>query len=187
LSNYSEKMIEVMNEDNLQTNSIAISSKCCNNDKHVIFWDFDCKKDFKTLSKIEKVLNSTSDVFKLDKIFIFESRGGYNAICLNMLPFEDVYNIKNKTMHDDQKHNDFGYDRLFWRWRIGNDKKLISSINHPFKKYTCSYAHMLFLNKQYHTDITSDYTYDDEKMVLIAGYWSWKEACNDKLERNKML
>lgn len=174
----SELAIEVMNEEREKINAYAISS-LCEDGKHVIIWDFDCKPSPSNLSKIELCLNNVSFYNHLDKIIILQSRNGYNAICLNKLPFDKVYNIKAETKFDDKKHNEFGYKRLNWRLRIGNDKKIVSRISNVFKRYPSSNAHRLFLNNIYNANIIIDNTYDLTKLCLIAGYWCWKEECNN--------
>jgi len=172
-----ELLITVKEEKQENINAYAISS-LCEDGKHVIIWDFDCKPSSSNLAKVEDVLIDISFYNLLDKIIILQSRNGYNAICLNKLPFEKVFNIKQKTKYDDKKHNEFGYERQNWRLRIGKDKRVVSRIDNNYKKFPCSNSHRLFLNNIYNANIYFDYTYDLSKICLVAGYWCWKEECN---------
>lgn len=171
-------MINVVNTKTIPPNVVAVSS-LCEDGNHILIWDFDYKHNPTTLRKIENILSDVLIRYDLSNVFILESRNGYNAISLNKLSFEKVFNIKLNTKLDDEKHNLFGYDQGHWRIRYGTDKKVVSTLRNISSKYSNSNAHRIFMNKMLNCSIKQDYTFDDHKNVLMVGYWSWKEECEN--------
>jgi hypothetical protein len=162
-------------EEHRKPNVYAISS-LCENGQHVLIWDFDVGHEPKNIHKIENSLKNIQRNFLLSAIFLFESRNGYNAVCLDKLDKHEVGNIKNLTPYDDKKHLEHGL--LYgWKLRIGSDKHLISLIDtDKFSKYTKSNAHRLALKNMFFTDIKKDTFFDDNTQLCLYSYWDWKIA-----------
>jgi len=173
-----QQTIKVLNEEELKANVCALSS-LCEDGKHILFWDFDSKSE-KYLYKIESSLKSIAEIYHLTDIYIFETRNGFNAICLNKLDFNLIYTIKNATSFDDKKHLWHGLNSGAWKIRIGNDKKYVSFVNNPNKVHKSSNAHRLFLNKMFKTNIKKDKSFDNSEKFLVESYWCWKETYHEK-------
>lgn len=160
-------------EESRKPNVYAISS-LCEDGKHIIIWDFDVNVESKNLCKIENSLKNIQRMFLLSKIYILESRCGYNAICLDKLDKNEVANIKNLTSFDDKKHLEQGiiYN---WKLRIGKDKKYVSYVDtEKFSKYTRSNAHRVTLNKMFGMDVDTNKFFDDSRGICLYSYWDWK-------------
>lgn len=160
-------------EEHRKPNVYAISS-LCRDGNHILIWDFDILKQPKNLYKIEFSLGNVQRIFLLSKIYIFESRNGYNAVCLDKLNKNEVGNIKNLTAFDDKKHLEQGI--LYnWKLRIGTDKKFVSSVEvENFKHHTKSNAHRIALNNMFNMDIDNDVYFDDSMDICLYSYWDWK-------------
>lgn len=160
-------------EERRKPNVYAISS-LCEDGKHVIFWDFDVQKNPKTFYKIENSLKAIQRQFLLSKIYLLDSRCGYNAICLDKLDKNTVGNIKNLTPYDDRRHLEQGLT-YNWKMRIGPDKKLITNIDVAgFSNFVRSNAHRIALERIYNIKI--DYTryFDESRNICLYSYWDWK-------------
>lgn len=168
-----EKYEFIVLDERRKPNVYAISS-LCEDGSNVIFWDFDVIKQPKTQYKIESSLKNIQRQFLLSKIYLFESRNGYNAVCLDKLDKNTVGNIKNLTPYDDKKHLEQGL--LYnWKLRIGTDKKYISYIDvEKFSNYVMSNSHRLALNKMFGTKIEYSRFFDDSKKLCLYSYWDWK-------------
>jgi len=175
-----QQTIKVLNEEELKANVCAVSS-LCEDGKHIIIWDFDGEiKNESYLYKIENSLKSIANVFDLTDIYIFSSRNGFNAVCLNKLDFNLIYSIKDATAFDDRKHLEHGLISSAWKLRIGEDKKYISFINNPNKVHISSNAHRIFFNKLFKMNIKKDKSFDNSKNFLVESYWCWKETYHAK-------
>lgn len=164
-------------EEHRNPNVYAMSS-LCEDGNHVIFWDFDINKEPKNLNRIENILKGVQRIFIISRIYIFESRIGYNAVCLDKLDKSTVANIKDLTPCDDKKHLQQGL--LYnWKLRIGKDKKFVSGVDVAgFKNYTQSNSHRLALNNFFGTNIEFNRYFDDSRNMCFYSYWDWKEAYN---------
>jgi hypothetical protein len=162
-------------DEHRKPNVYAISS-LCEDGSHIIIWDFDIKKEPKNLCKIENSLKSVQRTFLLSKIYIFESRFGYNAICLDKLQKNEVANIKNMTSFDDKKHLEQGI--LYnWKLRIGPDKKYVSYVDvERFKKHTMSNSHRIALKILFGLQVDNDAYFDQNLKLCLYSYWDWKIA-----------
>jgi len=160
-------------EEHRKPNVYAISS-LCEDGNHIIIWDFDINKQPKNLYKLENSLKNVQRNFLLSTIYIFESRNGYNAVCLDKLDKNSVGNIKNLTSFDDKKHLEQGI--LYnWKLRIGSDKKCISIVDtEHFSHYTRSNAHRISLNKMFGMNIEYNNIFDDSRNICLYSYWDWK-------------
>lgn len=169
--------MEVLDEKKLVPNTVAITS-LCHNGKHVIFWDFDVDKEPKNLAKIESSLTNIAMLYKLGKIYILETRNGYNAICLDKIDFKKVFNIKNDTAFDDRKHLEGGFVGNSWKIKVPKDeniKKYISFVDVNYKLFSRSNAHRIALNNFFGTNIKKDSIFDDNTNITISAYWCWKQ------------
>ena len=90
--------------------------------------------------------------------------------------FDEVYKIKLNTTSDDRKHLQHGFNANNWKFRIGDDKKLISFIKNPYKVYSKSNAHRLALNHFFDTSIQKDSSFDNSENIKLDAYWCWKET-----------
>jgi hypothetical protein len=169
-------VMKVIDEKEKLPNVFAISS-ICENGKHVIFFDFDLSIDkIYYEKKIVASLITTQQQFKLSTLYLFSTRNGFNAVCLDMLNKQEVYNIKNSTKYDDKKHLSNGL-MFGWKLRIGKDKKYISSISNTYDdvKYHKSNAHRIMLNNFFNCNIIKDSTFDNNIGLCLYSYWDWKE------------
>jgi hypothetical protein len=160
-------------EEDRKPNVYAISS-ICEDGTHIIIWDFDFDKKPKSLFRLENSLKNIQRNFLLSSIYLFESRCGYNAVCLDKIDKHTVTNIKNLTFGDDRKHLEQGI--LYnWKLRIGSDKKLIEIIDtEHFTKFTRSNAHRIALNNLFNTEIQHNTFFDDNRNICLYSYWDWK-------------
>ena len=166
-------------DEQRKPNVYAISS-ICEDGTHIVIWDFDFNKNMKSLFKLENSLKNIQRNFLLSPIYLFESRCGYNAVCLDKLDKHTVTNIKNLTFGDDRKHLEQGI--LYnWKLRIGSDKRLIEifDIDH-FSKFTRSNAHRIALNNLFGTDIPHNTFFDDSRNICLYSYWDWKVYSQNK-------
>lgn len=159
-------------EENRKPNVYAISS-LCEDGKHVIFWDFDVEKNPKTIYRIENSIKVIQRQFLLSKIYILESRCGYNAICLDKLDKNTVGNIKNLTTYDDRRHLEQGLT-YNWKLRIGGDKKHISTTDLGFTGFVRSNAHRLALDRMFNIKIGYTRFFDESRKICLYSYWDWK-------------
>lgn len=170
-----DKQITVMDEKKLYPNVMAISS-LCENGKHVVFWDIDLKPSPPHMAKTSDVLRSVQQHFHLSTIYIFLSRNGYNAVCLDMLPGNTVYGIKNETLIDDNEHLKHGVISNSWKLRIGSDKKIIDILSSVEHKYLHSNAHRIALNRFFNCNIKRTDAFDTNRNIKLEAYWCWKET-----------
>lgn len=174
-----DKTLEVIDEKQLQPNVVAIST-LCEGGKNVLLWDFDIKNKDNGFNKVQEALISISQLYHLSKIYIIETRNGFNAICLDKFPLEKAYQIKKETAFDDKKHQESGLYHKDWRMRIGNDKKYIGGvITNSRNFHSKSNAHRIFLIKEFDLNITKDDAFDNSMSCLFSHYWCWKETYHE--------
>ena len=146
--------------------NICISSYC-GNGEHIIIWDFDQIEMYDILKALSKI----QDFHGLGSIYIFKSVWGYNALCLDKIFVEEVYNIKYYTRWADYWHTKIGYEQGNWSFKINSDKYffkiLLPTKNH--KDRVQSNAHKIFLQKYF--DINSfEGKFDNSNDVIIESY-----------------
>lgn len=160
-------------------------SKCVDG-KHVLLLDYDDEKP----EHIMMDLQGLQKQFKLHEIYLFKSRNGYNAICLDKFDLSDAFTIKMHSAYSDPKHNRIGFERGNWVLRIGEDKLYVTSVtqyinrdldyysNSPLiigrssiKRYKMSNAHRMVLNKIFDLYIPKvNGMYDDNTQTPIDMY-----------------
>lgn len=99
----------------------AVSSRIIDDgNKHILIWDFDNKNPQAVFGSL---INIQKD-YELSNIYIVKTKNGFNAVCLDILPADRVYEIKNNTKGDDYAHAYYGYKYNSWCFRLGDDKKI---------------------------------------------------------------
>jgi hypothetical protein len=172
-----ELTLDVRDEEFLLPNVFAVSS-LCEDGMHILIWDF----DITDLYKVEKSLSVVQNKFFLSSIYVLETRNGFNAICVDKLQANQVYNIKNETQFDDDRHNEFGFKSNNWKFRLGKEKKHVSTINCNYTTYNKSNAHRKMLYKFYRISILKDFAFDYSENIKLDSYWCWKEECENTLK-----
>ena len=137
-------------EDNCRTKKIVAISSLTEDDKHILIWDFDDIKEMDVL----KSLSKTQKINGLGPIYVFKSKHGYNAICLDKIDIEEANNIKHYTRFSDYTHTRIGYNIGSWCMRVGKDKQYYKMLDvcDTWKKRTQSNAHKRYLELEYNID-----------------------------------
>lgn len=145
--------------------SLAISSKT-EDDAHILVWDFDNIDIYHVL----KSLSKSQNINGLGIIYIFESKHGYNAICLDKLFIKEAHNIKFFTRWSDYQHTQIGYQQGNWAWRV-DGKKFVDYLlpTDAYKNRIQSYAHKLYLEKTFGVDVFVG-DFDEYKIVDMESY-----------------
>ena len=167
--------LTVLDEKELFPNVVAVSSLCDDN-RHVLFLDFDVKKSPGNLRRVENCISGVVDMFGLSCVFVFETRGGYNGVCFDKFIFNTVATIKSKCVLDCRNHLVHGINGGGWKFRLGSDKKFVSSVGSVRCKHPKSNAHRLCFNGFFGLKVVKDVLFDDSSNVLFDGYWCWKES-----------
>lgn len=144
----------------------------CKNDFYIPFFDY----DITDYNAIRGELRYIQNRFFLSDIYIFNSKNGYNAICLDKLPFDvltDMYNECGLCCYDFKY---LGIKRGYIVLRIGEDKilKEILKGNSTYQKSLC---HALALDTFYSVKIDMDnQDFDDNTELIIYAYRSAKHG-----------
>ena len=135
---------------------------------HIVIWDFDVK-GLSYLYHITRELVEVQKMFNLSDIYLFKSRNGFNAICLDKHNSENTLKIKMETKHSCPQHNRIGYKRDSWVLRLDNDKRLMEIIynNGVWKK---SNAHRLLINKYFNMNVAKDDDFDNYTTLRFEKY-----------------
>lgn len=146
---------------------IAITSKTEDN-KHVLFWDFDGIELFDVLES----LNKTQGFHGLGCIYIIKSNHGFNAFCLDKFFVKHTYNIKYYTRWSDFRHTQSGYKKELWCLRLGDDKKIIKTLfpTSNWNKRIQSNAHLDFFCKYFNKEMAIIGQYDKFNDIEIESY-----------------
>jgi len=106
----------------------GISSLCADKN-HVIFYDADCNHSLDSLNKVETDLRKMQVVASLSTFYVLKSTNGYNAICLDKIPIENVIKLlSNYCTMIDNDFIKFGAKRGYFTLRIDKDKKIINNL-----------------------------------------------------------
>ena len=150
-----------------RTKKILCISSQTEDNKHILIWDFDRIDVYDMLKSLSKMQSYNG----LGVIYIFESRWGFNAVCLDKLIDKEVYNIKLNTRYDDYWHNNIGYKSNSWAWRIGNDKHYLKHLlpTDDYQYRIQSNAHKIFLEKQFNIQVNFG-IFDTYTDLIIESY-----------------
>lgn len=140
-----------------------------NDNKHVLFLDFDKKK----LTTVEKLCRNIQIKYSLGSFYIFKSSiGNYHAIALDKLSFGKVADIQLDLGMD--KYLMFAAIRKFWVLRVSPKSEPIKYIKciHSHGLYPCSNAHYEFLKNLYPQINVKPHWLDDSKGLKVDIYTS---------------
>jgi len=149
----------------------GISSKISKNE-HVFMIDFD-GISFKRV--ISELLHIQFDN-QLSDIYVIRSTNGYNAICLDKLTLNMIYNIGINSKIADQDFFKYGFKREYFVLRFDKDKELICTLKSNSDKYEKSFAHYNFLNMSFGIEKQLDFTFDSNTVIDIIQYPSNKNG-----------
>ena len=110
---------------------------------HTVFIDFDLDESF--YISIVNVLMKMQSENKLSTFYLFKTRNGYHAICLDKLELELVTNILYNYEFIDESFIYYNDLRGYYTLRFGDDKYFIKLIYSLYNVYEKSLAHALFL------------------------------------------
>ena len=122
----------------------CISSKT-EDDNHILIWDFDMIEKYFAL----RALSQVQHFHGLGDIYLIKSTHGYNAICLDKLWLNKVYNILFYTRWNDFHHVRIGFKSESWALRISDDKKIVFKLipTEEYDRRMQSSAHYKFFKK----------------------------------------
>ena len=149
----------------------GVSSRAIEN-KHVFMIDFD-NVSFKTVTEY---LIHVQNKMDFSDIYIIETKNGYNAICLDKIPFLYIPYLGNSVFSPaDRSFLRFGFKRGYYVLRFGSDKKLVAVLKNKSTRYEKSLAHKKFL--EWFFDISIEcYPVDGNTMLDIVRYHSDKHG-----------
>lgn len=154
-------------ERNRTKNEFCISSKC-EDDLHILFWDFDNIDKY----YVERSLSQVQNFHKLNDIYIIKSRHGFNALCLDKLFINEAYNILFYTRWNDFNHIRVGYLSESWALKLSEDKKMIQRLipceNCDLKVQ--SNAHYIFFKKYFDFKGFNIYNPDELFEIQLESY-----------------
>jgi len=167
-----QEQLETVNEGKFV---YGINSRC-KDGSHIIL--FDCDSDL-VYDLIVYYLQYYQDRYNLSEFHIIKSTNGYNAFCLDKLPFSLVYAILKGIPPCDRAFTDIGCKRGSYTLRVSNDKHY-SSVLLPKHKpvWIRSNAHFLFFSNVCNFEISNYYNkscFDDETTCNIVKYRSNKD------------
>lgn len=139
----------------------------------VPFFDY----DIFMLPEIVMDLEFIQFQYNLSTIYIFCSNNGYNALSLDKIPYNILFDIYKDTKFVCKDYITFGSKRNFLTLRIGKDKKLCTILHSNNIKYEKSLSHALALNLFYDMkiDIVNN-NFDINNVLRIKAYRSEKDG-----------
>jgi len=133
--------------------------KCCygvssitKDNRHVFMLDYDNA----FYSDVYNDLLELQSLYNLSDIYIIKSTNGYNAICLDKITLNLVYNFGIHSSMIDQHFIKYGFKRGYYVLRFDNDKKIKTVLPNTSIKYEKSKPHAQFLNMFFGTKIKYD-------------------------------
>jgi hypothetical protein len=146
----------------------CISSKC-DNDNHILIWDFDSIEQHFVFRSLSQIQNHHG----LSDIYIIKSLHGFNAICLDKLFLNHVYNILFYTRWNDFNHVRVGYKHESWCLKCSPHKKMIMRLI-PTDTYDGSrkqsIGHYKFFEKYFKFDGFRIINPDDNDDIQLESY-----------------
>jgi len=145
----------------------------CNDGQHILMFDIDINHLYE--GKIVAKLRTLQKKFNLSNIYLFQTRNGWHAWCLDKFDLDEVYKMYLTFPFSDAAHRVIGYYyRKHYVLRTGSDIKLDQTLKQHYtveqEGRTKSNAHRIFLNYMYNTHIDRDLYFDNSKNVLLEYY-----------------
>lgn len=100
-------------------------------DNHVIYYDVDISKRVGNKTRIISELRLLQIKYNLGNFYILESTHGYNAFCIDKIPFILLKNIFSDSFFVDKNFVKYGLKRGYFTLRLGEDKKYIGFVENP--------------------------------------------------------
>lgn len=156
-----------MDEIKSRTKKIIGLSSICQDGKHILIWDFDQIKYY----DVCKALSKIQSIHGLGIIYIFKSKHGFNAMCLDKLDFKEAHNIKLYTRFSDYQHTRIGYYVGSWCLKIDDTKQFVAYMSYTdtWKNRIQSNAHKDFIAKQFKIDVFNG-EFDTNTKVMFESY-----------------
>lgn len=144
------------------------------NNSYLPFFDYDNVK----IDDIVKELSFLIVKYQLSKVYIFESKNGFNALSLDKLPYRILVNLYNDCKLVCEDYLQLGLKRSFLTLRIGHDKKLCNIIESSNTYYKKSLAHAILMNVFFNVfiDTYNDKSFDNSMYIRLKVYRSEKHG-----------
>lgn len=157
------------------------TNKCCygissvtQDYRHIFMADCDNKDKLK---EFREWLDGLQIIHDLSDIYLIKSTHGYNAISLDKLSINSVYNFGMASNLIDTHFLKYGFRRNYFVIRFDKDKKLIEIMKNNNSKYEKSQPHAWFLNLIFGLEIeTNNSNFDDNTIIDIIQYPSDKNG-----------
>lgn len=150
----------------------GISSRCPDY-KHVIMLDYDNIP----IGSVTDHIRIMQRQYSLGDFYIIKTLNGYNAICLDKLPFGLIHSMGIDVLSlVDRKYLELANKRNYFTLRFDMDKKLEKIIEFDKNKYEKSLAHKQFLEWFFNIYIEHTVMYDENTKLVFIQYPSEKNG-----------
>jgi len=142
--------------------------------KHILMWDID---KISSYDYMEKSFIKLQKVYNLSTIYIFKTRNGYHAVCLDKFDLLTIDLIKQHSQFTDKIHDKISLERKYFVLRVDKDIKHIDTLhNNSIREQ--SNAHREFLNHYFHMTIKNNGNthFDNYYNIQLERYERRKET-----------
>lgn len=170
-------IIEIQKAREKLLNANSCFGICSNTEdnKHVVFVDF----DYKSYSTVYHTLSDMQNSFNLSTFYIINSLHGYNAFSLTKMKIEDIEKMLKIYKEIDPLFIKLAIEkRGFFVLRMDKDKSFCSTIQNS-DYATSSYAHYLFFKNVMRFPVSQYHKYDSYTKTRIISYKSVKHGFAD--------